>query len=483
MIKKVIFVLFLISILCISVNCLASEDIKLKLNGENIKMDVPPVMENDRVLIPVRVLFEKLGGEVSWFPDTQRVVIDYDEKRIILGIGRKTAFVGGKEHTLDAPAKITDGRTLIPVRFVSENLGLIVDWEDSTKTVLITTKPTNKYELKNVAVTYDEDYIIVIMSGVGEIKAEYLKLTAPNRMIFDFKDCTVDVSKKEILVNDENLTKVRVGQYNSTTARVVFDVSDFVSHKINYTTENCIIKIRKTVPEKEEPVVPDETDKETDGDEDIKEDIIAIDKSYKSQYKLSDESLKDKLVILDPGHGGSEVGAVVKYNGKDIYEKDINIKIANYVNTYLKNSGVSTYMTREGDTAVGLYQRPKIANNKNGYIFLSIHNNAVASGASANGVQVYYSESEPSFDNMKNREWAQVFYDEIASVGLKKAGLIDNNKYVVINQTNMPAAILECAFVTNPNDLEKLMNDEFLKKLAMKIGDATIKVLNMSIED
>ena len=478
LIKKIIFSLLLIFVLCISVNCLASENIKLKLNDEFIKMDVAPVLENDRVLIPVRVLFEKLGGEVSWFPDTQRVVINYNEKRIILGIGRKTAFVGGKEQLLDVPAKIIGDRTMIPVRFVSENLGLIVNWEESTKTVIVTSKTANKYELKNVAVTYDEDYIIIIMSGVGGVKAEYLKLTTPNRMIFDFKDCSVSVAQKDIPVTDENLTKVRVGQYNGTTARVVMDVKDFVSYKINYTTENCIIKIRKTVPEKEETVVPDEPDKETDSNEDI----IVIDKNYKSKYKLSDESLKENLVILDPGHGGSEVGAVVKYNGKEIYEKDINIKIAKYVNTYLKNSGVNTYMTREGDIAVGLYQRPKVANSKKGYIFLSIHNNAVASGASANGVQVYYSESEPSFKNMKNREWAQVFYDEIASVGLKKAGLIDNNKYVVINQTDMPAAILECAFVTNPGDLEKLMNDEFLKKLAMKIGDATIKVLNMSIQ-
>lgn len=456
MIRKFLITFLFVLMIFSSISCFADNDIRLKINDKEIKMDVPPVIVNDRTLIPVRVLFENVGGEVEWFPETQRVVINYNDIKIILAIGRDTAFVSGKELKLDSPAQIINDRTLIPVRFVSENLGFNVEWDEKSHTVSVNTKRVNKYKLSNVNVTYDSTYIIITVKGVGKIKADYKYLENPDRMIFDFKDCTMSATDKEIAVTDGVVKKVRLGQYVDDTARVVIDTDKIMTYKIQYTVNDCIIKIKKN--QKTE-----------------------INSSFKSSYKLSDPELKEALVIIDPGHGGSDVGAIGVYNGEDIYEKTLDIKISTYLNTYLKNSGVSTYMIRDGDQTVDIYDRPEIANEKDGYLYLSIHNNAAAN-TEAKGVQVFYSDSTPSFENIKNKKWAQVFYDEIASLGLNKAGLKDNNKYIVINKTKMPAAILECAFMTNKDDLEKLLDDEFLKQIAMKIGDATIKVLNMSVE-
>lgn len=115
--------------------------ITLKINGNVISTDVPPVIENDRTLVPIRVISENLGAEVDWDDNTQTVKIKKGNKDFRLTIGdTKIRDAQGNTITeIDVPAKIVNGRTMVPVRAVSEILGAAVDWSDSTQTVLITT--------------------------------------------------------------------------------------------------------------------------------------------------------------------------------------------------------------------------------------------------------------------------------------------------------------------------------------------------------
>ncbi len=451
--QALILVVVSVILFCALTVC-ATDDIKLNINGKDVLLDVPPVMVNDRVLIPVRVLFETVGGNVEWFPDTQRVVIEFEDKKIILAIGRDTAFVSGEEIPLDVPAQIISDRTLIPVRFVAENLGMDVDWDQETQTVLVKNIIINSYTLSEASVSFTDDNILIKLTGVGEIKHKYIKLANPNRMIFDFENCNLSKDIKNIAVKDGNLLNIRFGQFNGTTARVVFDVNNISSYKVSAADDVLTIQVPAT-------------------------EITDVIENYSSKYTLSSKA-KNKLVVIDPGHGGKDVGTIGVHKGKDVYEKDINIKICKYLNQYLKNSGVKTYMIRSNDETVDIYERPEIANEKGAYLYLSVHNNSSVN-PETNGVQIYYSNSTVTFDGIENKTWAKFYYDEIALLGLNKAGMVDNDKYIVINKTKMPAIIVENAFVSNEDDLNRLMDDDFLKKLAQKICDATVLTLNKTV--
>ncbi len=111
---------------------------------------------------------------------------------------------------------------------------------------------------------------------------------------------------------------------------------------------------------------------------------------------------------------------------------------------------------------------------------LSFINNNASSNPETSGVQVYYSDSTPAFEKISNKTWANYYYEAIASLGAEKRGLIDNSRYIVIGKSNMPSIIVENAFMSNSGDMTKLMDDNYLKKLAMKICDSTIQTLNNS---
>jgi len=140
--------------------------IRVLVNGQLLAFDVPPQIINGRTLTPLRAIFEALGATVEWRGAYQSIIATRGDTRILLGIGMPKAAVGTKrkgfypciegpfcgpafdddgryEHVykevpLDVPATIIDGRTLVPLRFVSEALGAQVDWDGETRTVTIT---------------------------------------------------------------------------------------------------------------------------------------------------------------------------------------------------------------------------------------------------------------------------------------------------------------------------------------------------------
>lgn len=106
--------------------------------GSEIENDVAPKIVNDRTMLPIRIVAENLGGTVTWNGALQRVTIQKGEDVILITIGADTAYVNGAAVKLDAAAFVENGRTYLPLRFVSENLGAQVTWNETEKTVTIT---------------------------------------------------------------------------------------------------------------------------------------------------------------------------------------------------------------------------------------------------------------------------------------------------------------------------------------------------------
>ncbi len=114
--------------------------ITVKYNNGVINFDQLPIIENGRTLVPLRAIFEKIGADVEWNGDTQTVTATKGDISISLTINSTTAIKNGQNIALDVPAKIVSGRTLVPVRFVSDCFGVNVEWDGATQTVILTTK-------------------------------------------------------------------------------------------------------------------------------------------------------------------------------------------------------------------------------------------------------------------------------------------------------------------------------------------------------
>lgn len=166
-------------------------------------------------------------------------------------------------------------------------------------------------------------------------------------------------------------------------------------------------------------------------------------------------------VFLDAGHGGKDPGAL----GNGLREKDINLSVALKIGNILKNHGVNVGYSRTTDVFVELQDRAIMANNFGADVFVSIHCNAFHD-SSAQGVETY---SYPG--SMSGRNLAKAIQDSIIASGVytKDRGIKTAN-YAVLRLTNMPAALVELAFITNPQDADILRNRQDDLALAVAKG-------------
>lgn len=122
-------------------NCSA---IDLIVDGSQLELDVEPQVVQQRTLVPLRAIFEKLGATVTWDQPTLTARATKGNNTVQITLNNSTAYINGTATTLDVPAMAVNGRTLVPVRFVSEALGADVWWEGETSTVYVAT--TTNYD-------------------------------------------------------------------------------------------------------------------------------------------------------------------------------------------------------------------------------------------------------------------------------------------------------------------------------------------------
>jgi len=113
------------------------EEIAVVMYGEKMLFENSPVIKNDRVLVPMRAIFEALGASVDWEDSTQTVYATRDDLKVVISIGNNALNVNGQIVELDVSAQLIDDKTYVPVRAVSEAFGCTVVWDDASKTVII----------------------------------------------------------------------------------------------------------------------------------------------------------------------------------------------------------------------------------------------------------------------------------------------------------------------------------------------------------
>lgn len=138
--KKILSILLLSLLLFACTDVFAQTAISVELNANELEFDVPPVNVEDRILVPVRAIFEAMGADVSWDETTKTVSSTLGDVAVSMTIDGTVITVNGKEKTLDVPPKIISDRTMVPVRAVSESFGANVSWDAPNNCVKIFTQ-------------------------------------------------------------------------------------------------------------------------------------------------------------------------------------------------------------------------------------------------------------------------------------------------------------------------------------------------------
>lgn len=110
---------------------------RVRVNGEDLQSDLPPVIKEGRVLIPVRAVSNALGATVDWDADAREITITKGDVVVVLKVDDVTFYVNGEAQEFDVPAQLVSNRTFVPLRFVALALGEAIDWDAVTGTAFI----------------------------------------------------------------------------------------------------------------------------------------------------------------------------------------------------------------------------------------------------------------------------------------------------------------------------------------------------------
>ena len=196
--------------------------------------------------------------------------------------------------------------------------------------------------------------------------------------------------------------------------------------------------------------------------------IVASKKLSEMVEDASGKNLKkgETIVVIDPGHGGEDPG---KVGVNDALEKDINLKIAEKLRLLLEENGIQIVMTREDDFVPeskreDLKKRVELINEVDPDIVICIHQNSFTNQTVAGPQVFYHGDSEIS------KMIAQTLQEELWLVDEEHQRQIKGNEnYYMLSETNVPTVIVECGFLSNAADAEKLVTEEYQDQIAKAI--------------
>jgi len=311
------------------------------------------------------------------------------------------------------------------------------------------------------------------------------------RLVIDLKNS--HITKKTasaITIDDGLLKKVRSAQHSPDVVRVVLDTQSLEDYHV-FTLHDPfrIVVDIKGAPKEAGPPPP-------------KPIIVPNTPSLAQQLGLG-----IKTIVIDPGHGGKDPGAI----GIDgIREKDVVLKVGKLLAQELaQKTGAKIIMTRDRDIFIPLEERTAIANTKDGDLFISIHANS-APNHRAHGVETYYLSMASTKDEMRvaaqenaissnnisdlhdilklmqgskieeSAKLASVVQDSLITGLSRKYGKIGNHgikkaPFVVLIGAQMPAVLAEIAFVSNKRDAKRLRSDHYLRDVAQEISRGVVK--------
>ncbi len=465
--------------------------VALTLDGEPLEPQGAPALvqylgQDGRTLVPVRTVAEALGATVVWVPENRQVLLLRGEQTIVLTLGSASAAVDGV--TLDLPGGVPAGvvkwegkeSTMVPLRFVSEQLGAQVEWDNDTFTAHIATvqdpepdpdpaptpipTPTPPVSLEdqgfvtNIIIDRKSQSVSIYTDHLPE----YRVTDFGDRVVVDLLGTVLASGNPELItlpVESNLISTVRYSQHGGDldygyphTVRVVLEG---VSYQRNISVTAGSGGVRLTASGEPAPELPEEPDQP----------------GFTPTIPLDPDKL---TIVVDPGHGGARPGAVYpNAEGVDIIERDLTLAISLKLRDRLLEAGYNVVMTRETDIDVDLYERAEIANAVNADLFVSVHCNASGTVPTYQGIYTYYFP-----DSKRGEKLARTIQPPLCAL----TGAIDRGvskaNFVVLRETEMCAVLVETGFMSNVEELTRLCDPEYQEKVAWGIAEGVIQYLN-----
>ena len=455
----------------------------LTVNEKSLTTPVEPLIFNDYALVPLRDVFEAVGAKVTYIDLSKQIIVNYNDTYVRLKIGSNKAYVDDTEYSI--PGNITPmliaiagdeyAKTMVPVRFIFENIGFLVEFDEERGNISIFSPDYKKDTVLNdydFEMTNDRTTVIRLYSD-SEIKSiTKPSLTSTGVMYFDVKNSVYSISNS-IKVNQGAVKNLRLGMHEGYT-RIALDTEFIESYKVRLSSDNQMITITVTM-DMEEYLNSKKEDNDTENEENNNN---TNDEENPSQRPQEPVFTGEKVMVIDAGHGGSDPGAQRTYDGVTYSEKDINLSIAKKVKELLEDNGINVIMTREGDTYPTLSERSDLANKLRAAMFVSIHTNA-ATVETASGYEVYYS-SLNNFDytGLTSKELAQSIINSLKkNVSTKSRGVKTEN-HLVTRTSIMPAVLVEIGFISNKSELDLMISEDYQNDFAKGIVNGILSVYN-----
>lgn len=431
--------------------------VSLTLDGSKLSGDVPAMVWDDRTLVPVRLVAEAMDVQVAWVQETHQVVLTRGSDVITLTLGSATATVNGASQQLydGVPAMIARyqgaDRTMVPLRFVSEQLGCQVSWDQDSYTAAIASPAEDSgtyYGLVTKVQTDSDAQTVFIATDHTPV---YAVQDFGDRVVVDLKGAALAPGLPGSDALDGTvISNIRYAQHDSSlydgyasTVRVVLDLQSGTTYAKNITLQAKSNGLLLTAHR---------DDSESGG-----------------QTPDAPVTPGTAIIALDAGHGGDRSGAYYE----NIAEKTINLAVTLKVEAILKADGYQVIMTRDTDVEVSLDRRAEIANQAGADLFVSLHCNALENNTTYEGIMTYYYPSS-------NR--GSKLAAAIQKAVIESTGGIDrmtrSADFAVLRETDMPASLVEMGFMTSHEELMKLTDDAYQQKLAQGIANGIIDYLN-----
>ncbi len=438
---KRIFTLAVVILIIVTMFILNAEaqNLSLVFNGQAIEDNLIKVV-NGRTLISAQFISDNFEDDLSWNERSKILTIKKETAEIRLEINNRIAVVNGKAIALESKPRVIAGEVMLPLRFLTAVYGGKLEWESKNKKI---NYHLNRVNDVNVKTFQDSSQVILDLNFLSKYD---LKLAhQPKRLVLDIYDTSLGDVKKLIPSNSTMIKGVRISQYkfNPATVRVVVELNNMSSYNIIEKKGQLII--------------------------DLNHNTKVVASSIISNYIYPNDKLKlsRKKIVIDAGHGGYDPGAI---GARGVKEKWVNYQIATKVKDLLKSKGYNTIMTRASDQYISLAKRAELANGIDADIFISIHSN-FNPRVTAQGTATY------AHWNATKDNWALAWYVQselIKKVSLQNNGLKAAN-FAVLRETQMPAILIETAFLSNPAEEKLLKTDIFQQKVAEGIVEGLEK--------
>lgn len=472
---------------------------EVRVNGRRVHSAIPPiVLENDRSIVAVREIFEAVGAEVFWTDGRpQRVLITYGNNVVSLAMDDRTALVNGRPVDMEIPARLIGyegiGKTMVPVRFVAETLGMRVDFISETDTISLTTYnmpvptalptetpaptpdptqaptptptvtptavptalPTPTAEptpAPNTAVWLDSKQtddrrVTTIYFSEAVESYDLFTLDSPNRVVVDVYGAVSGLPQENYSFAGGNTTAIRTSA-REDALRIVFDVKQMPEYSLSLSED------RKAL------------------------DVVLVAKEPDPDPNVG-TAFGGKIVVIDPGHGGNEVGALGTENGQTVLvEKDVNLKVGLMVIDILKDKGVNVVPTRTTDTDVSLSARTELANSIGASLFVSIHCNSFTSDDVTGSLVMHHTTKDTSAYGVSGQQLASNILNYLPkALELQNRGRVKGDTMWVIRKADMPSVICEMAFINNAGDRAKLADPVYQRRAAEAIAQGILDTM------